>query len=153
MSVCVRFPRKFALLLLKDSVNYYLLLFLLRWVGHLGIVLHHGLELWLQLVEDPVEQLIIVLCPHNAMPTLHPSQREFVLIELFLQQARFFCCNPKGIQLLALCFRVCCFHLGVEPSAEIHSAFGFVEQRELLGRENLAVSLACASLPLTPVGC
>ena len=73
-----------ALLFLKESVTCYLLLFLLRCVGHLGIVLHHGLDLRLQLVEDPIEQLIIVFGPHYAMPALHSSQRDCVVIELCL---------------------------------------------------------------------
>ena len=77
-------PHVITLSFLKESVTCYLLLLLFGWIGHLGIVLHHGLELRLQIVEDPAEQLIIVLGPHNAVPALHPSQRDFVVIELCL---------------------------------------------------------------------
>ena len=45
---------------LEESVNRYLLLHLLTWAGHLSIVLHHVLELWMQIVEDLVEQLVVM---------------------------------------------------------------------------------------------
>ena len=77
-------PHVITLSFLKESVNCYLLPFLVGRIDHLGIVFHHGLELRLQIAEDPAEQLIIVLGPHNAMPTLHPSQRDCVVIELCL---------------------------------------------------------------------